>query len=293
MKKHFFVFIMACIFLYSSGLTAEQDNDAKKFELKYNLAKGFKFTISTVSNTDGSQGMGGREMTYTMKDEHVYSFEVLSVDEGGNMTLEMEYKKRYTEMPTQEGQKVDEHPDFIGKKVQFVLAPDGELSGFSGFEKLPGGMDKNGDIKENKSASYIRGIINLFPKTPSDAVEIGGTWDYEYSRKKVSGDSSVTNIATNYSYKLIGEETFRDRNCLKIEVDYTSSEKGKEFRFGMIGNVEMEAEGTQTIMFDNNAGLFLSLNGSSTDEGTVEVPSQGVLITVANDNNYSRTVEIN
>ncbi|MFC1724714.1 DUF6263 family protein [candidate division KSB1 bacterium] len=288
MKKHFFVFLL--IFVFSTFLFASEPPDdlnknVKKNELKYNLAKGVKFTFSTVSNTDGSQEAGGQEQTFTTKGEHEYSFEVLSVDDSGNMNLEMEYKKRYTETPTPEGPKADEHPDFIGKKVKFVLSPEGELSGFTGFEELPGGMDKNGEVNEKKFESYIRGIINLFPKTPGKPVDIGETWNYEYKRKKVTGENKVIDVAINYTYKLV-EET-------NIEVTYKRSEKGEEARYGMVGNVEMEGEGTQTIMFDQDKGMFLSLKGTSTEEGTVEIPSMSMVISVANENTYSRTVKFN
>ena len=179
----------------------------------------------------------------------------------------------------------------LGKKVKISLSSNGEVSECKGFEELPViAMPMQG---EDDAEDYKRFIEVLFPAMPDYPVSIGENWSFEKTRKRETGEKSVVNITTNYTYNFVEETVIDGIECLKIDVEMLSTEKGEQVQGGMVGILDIEEEGKRTIFFAYKKGMILRIEGSSTEEGNVVVKDMGVTVLVSAEASFSRTVKFN
>ncbi len=261
----------------------------KLYELKYQLAEGTKITIISSGELNSIMDQMGTEVIVDSYGEAEDIFVVLSSDKEKGLTLEYEFGKRSQDMLSSEGSDSTDFSDLIGKKVQFVLLPNGKAEGFEGFENLPEITSSGGG--ELNEETYILGVKTTFPLLPDKPIKFGDTWT-DTQVMDIPQGGSVLVSEYNFTYTLI-EETEKDGfDCLKIEVTGTSRLSGDFEQGGMALYIEREETSTGTLYFAYKEGMIISSESESLGEGIINVPSLGAEIPETITSKGSLTVRI-
>ncbi len=281
------VMIMAGFFV--SCALPTQPSGEKIYELKYQLAKGTKITMISSGELNSVMDQMGTEVVSDIFYEGEDIFVVLSADKEKGLTMEYEFGERSQDVDGPMGSDSTDFSDLIGKKVEFILLPNGKAEGFEGFDVLPEITSSTGD--ELNEETYILGIKTTFPLLPDGPVKIGDTWT-DNQVMDIPQGNSILKLENNLTYKLI-EETEKDGfDCLKIEITGTSRLNGDFEQGGMALYIEREGTSTGTLYFAYKEGMLISLESESLDEGIINVPSVGMEIPQTNTSKGSITVRI-
>ena len=97
----------------------------KLYELKYQMAKGTKFTMKSTGEANSVTDQMGTEMIVDLYGDAEDIYVVLSADNGAGLTMEMEFGKRSQIMDSTAGSDSTDFSELLGKKVKFVLLPTG------------------------------------------------------------------------------------------------------------------------------------------------------------------------
>lgn len=261
----------------------------KLYELKYQLAKGSKITMISTGEVNSVMDQMGTEVVSDIYFEAEDIFVILSADKEKGLTLEYEFGERSQDIDSPMGSDSTDFSELIGKKVKFVLLPNGKVEGFEGFDGLPEITSSTGD--ELNEETYILGIKTTFPRLPDGPVKIGDTWS-DTQVMDIPQGNNILKAENSFTYKLI-EETEKDGfDCLKIEITGTSRLNGDFEQGGTALYIEREGTSTGTLYFAYKEGMFISLESESLDEGIIDVLSAGVEIPQTNTTKGSITVRI-
>ncbi len=247
----------------------------KLYELKYQLAKGTKITMISSGEVNSVMDRVGTEVVSDVYFEAEDIFVILSADKEKGLILEYEFGERSQDIDSPLGSDSTDFSELIGKKVTFVLLPNGKVEGFEGFDGLPEIVSSTGD--ELNEETYLLGIKTTFPRLPDGPVKIGDTWS-DNQVMDIPQGNNILKAENNFNYKLV-EETEKDGfDCLKIEITGTSRLSGDFEQDGMLLYIEREGTSTGTLYFAYKEGMLISLESESLDDGIINVPSLGVEI---------------
>lgn len=280
--------LMAAVFLVSIARPAESAQE-KKYELKYQLAKGTKITMISSGESNSVMDQMGTEMLVDSYYEAEDIFVILSANKKKGLTLEYEFGERSQGVDSAAGSDSTDFSELIGKKVTFVLLPNGKVEGFEGFDALPEITSSGGG--ELNEETYILGVKTTFPLLPDGPIKIGDTWSDTLDMDIPQG-IYVLKSENNFTYKLI-EETEKDGfDCLKIEMTGTSRLSGDLEQEGMQLSIDREETSTGTLYFAYKEGMFISMESESLGDGIINVPSAGLEIPETVTSKGSQTVRI-
>lgn len=272
------VLFLALAVLFTSAFVVKsavpaQAAGQKLYELKYQMAKGTKFTMKSAGEANSITDQMGTEMIADIYGDAEDIYVVLSADNGGGLTMELEFGKRSQNVDSTAGSDSTDFSELLGKKVKFILLPNGKVEGFEGFESLPEIMTSTGD--EMTTETYILGMKTTFPLLPDKPVKFGDSWT-DSQIMDIPQGSSVLRSENNYTYTLI-EETEKDGfDCLKIEMKEVSRLSGDFEQGGMPLSIEREGTSSGTYYFAYKEGMFISSDSESLAEGLIIVPSAGL-----------------
>jgi len=281
------VLIMAVIFANFAGTNLFAQD--KTYELKYQVAKGTKITMISSSEVNSVMDQAGTELVSDIYEEAEDIFVVLSADKKKGLTLEYEFGKRSQDVDSAMGSDSTDFSELIGKKVTFVLLPNGKIEGFEGFDSLQEiTMRTNSELNKE---TYIIGVESTFPRLPDGPIKIGDTWT-DTQVMDIPQGGSVLVSENNFTYKLI-EETEKDGfDCLKIEMTGTSRTSGDLEQGGYALYIESEDTSTGTLYFAYKEGMFISGESESLGEAIIDVPAAGMEIPQTSTSKGSLTVRI-
>lgn len=291
MKRSFLsislLFILAAAVLAAGISTADSSATAKQYELKYKMAKGTKFIMTSEGSLESITDQMGTEVVADITGTGSDIYVVLETGDG--LTLEMEYGERTQNVESAQGSMSTDYSELIGQKVKFVLKPNGEVTGFEGFDALP---EITTASQETMTADiYQLGAKGTFTRLPDKSVTIGDTWNHnETNEIPVEGNVIISTSAT--TYKVI-EETKKDGfNCLKIE--YTGKEKieGTFQQGGMDLAMDRETNTKGTLYFAYEEGMFVFSEAEGKGEGVITVEQAGVDIPQTLNSKGTVTVKI-
>lgn len=259
----------------------------KNFSLEYNLKDNAKFTILFSENEHYSREIMGNEIVTNSTDKIEYQFRVKSEKSDG-FDLEMEYGLRSHETDNaQYGDGID-FSELIGKKANFFLSSNGELSEFEGFDNYPT-IEIPDQQYTLKKSTYINELKRLFPSLPGKSVDTGETWinTLKYSEQLTAGDVEISIKST---YTLLEETTKDGIECVKIDTENRITVHGEVKEEGMNILIDMQGSGNDTIYFDHKKGMFLSVEGAYnlTGKGIIEELEMEIPM----DHQYKKKIEV-
>jgi len=260
---------------------------APKYELKYKLKKGAKFTVTNSRSDHYIREVMGNEMVTNTDDMSEYGFEVME-ENTDNIKLMLEFKNRIQKTDDPQAAGGVDFSSLAGKKVGLSMSSTGKVSGFEGFENLPVIEIAYQQTTINKD-SYINEIKQLLPMLPENPVGIGDNWKsvYEYDEPVPEGTVKVT---LNYIYTVL-EETVKDGiGCLKINGAFTIVVKGEGVMEGMTFTFNMEGKGNDTVYFNHKKGMLLSIEGESIAKGEADLAEAG--LTIPMDHTYKNRLNV-
>jgi len=261
----------------------------KSYELKYQLKKGIKFTMTSTGEVNSVMDQQGTEVLTDIYGEAEDFYVVLSSDKKKGLLLEYEFGERSQDIDSAMGSDSTDFSELIGQKVKFVLLPNGKVEGFEGFDSLPEISTGTGD--ELTEETYVLGVKTTFPLLPDKPIKIGDTWSDNQIMDVPSG-GSILNLEFNFTYTLI-EETEKDGfDCLKIEMKGVSRLSGDFEQGGMPLSIERETTSTGTLYFAHKEGMLISSESESIGEGIIDVPQAGMVIPQSMVTKESLTVRI-
>lgn len=261
----------------------------KLYELKYHVAKGTKITMISSGEVNTVMDQMGTEVVVDSYYEAEDIFVILSANKKKGLTMEYEFGERSQGVDSAMESNSTDFSELIGKKVKFILLPNGKAEGFDGFDALPEITSSGGG--ELNEETYILGVKTTFPRLPDKPVKIGDTWSDTLVMDIPQGNS-VLKSENNFTYKLI-EETKKDGfDCLKIEMTGTSRLSGDFEQEGMLLSIEREETSTGTLYFAYKEGMLISIESESIGEGIIIVPSVGMEIPETITSKGSLTVRI-
>jgi len=251
---------------------------AQEYTLKYNLARGTKFTLTNESSEETIQEVMGNEMVVNSNSSSVSKCVVLSADEEAGIKIEYEFADRKSESETPQGASSVDFSELIGKKVKFLLSGIGEASGFEGFDELPEITHESGQtIGKDR---FINSIKNLFPKLPEKPVKIGESWTRTQEDDVPMPDGGALKSKTDFTYTLLEEVKKDGLDCLKIGISFTQTVSGEFEQMGMPIVMEMKGKGDDVMYFAHKKGMLVSYEDESSSEGMADVASAGMSIPI-------------
>lgn len=247
----------------------------KLYELKYQLAKGTKITMTSTGDVNSVMDQMGNEVVTDISGDAEDIFVVLSANKTKGLTLEYEFGARSQNMDSAMGSDSTDFSELIGKKVKFVLLPNGKVEGFEGFDTLPVITSSSGD--ELNEETYILAVKTTFPLLPDKPVKFGDSWT-DNQVMDIPQSGSILNLENDYTYTLIEEVKKDGFDCLKIEMTGTSHLVGDFEQEGMALSIERDTISTGTIYFAYKEGMLISMESESRGEAIINVPSVGMEI---------------
>lgn len=273
--------------LFGSNMSNDFPNTAKKYTLKYKMKKGFSFTVASTRKDHYTREIMGNEIVANQVDFNKYRF-VVKTSKRKGMLLEMEYLKK--EHSTEESNTMP--ADFSGCEgiiTSLFLSRTGDLSNFTGFEKLPVVEIRDRQVSMNRE-SYINELMDIFPLLPDHRVRLGDSWNHQRQYSEKIGEDSLQ-VGIDITYTLIEEIEKEGLPCLIINSVYSIELKGQVNVDGLVLTVHLEGEGEEHITFNPKRGMFHSIEGSSTLEGSADNEDLGLSIPMLHE--YTFEIDVN
>ena len=267
------VLIMAVFFV--SGAVPTKSSGEKIYELKYQLDKGTKFTMMSTGDVNSVMDQMGTEVLTDIYGEAEDIFVVLSSDKEKGIVMEYEFGERSQDIDSAAGSDSTDFSELVGKKVKFVLLPNGKVEGYEGFDSLPVITTATGD--DLNEETYVLGVKTTFPLLPDNPIKIGDSWADNQDLDIPSG-GSILNSENAFTYTLIEEVEKDGFDCLKIEMKGVSKLSGNFEQSGMELFIDRETTTTGTIYFAYKEGMFVYSDAESIGEGIIDVPAAGIQI---------------
>jgi hypothetical protein len=277
MKKAFLtliILIAAGVFCLNYSFEKSPSSE-KTYDLKYSLAKGTKFIISSSGTAEVETDQMGNIMLAEISGGGDDIFVVLSSDKEKGMTLEYEYGERSETTDSDMGSAETDFSELIGKKVKFVLSPIGKVDGFEGFDLLPEISTSSGDTMTQDN--YELGAKGSFPLLPEKPVKIGDTWS-DIQDIDIPTGGYMLKSKINFTYTLLEEVEKDGFDCLKISVAGVTNMSGEFEQAGTPLSIERETKSTGTLYFAYKKGMFIFNESESNAEGIITVESMDVEI---------------
>lgn len=266
-KMSLFVVVLLIGAFFTISLADNSSDKSKKYDLKYNLSKGTKFTVTFIDKFERSSIMPNGDVTgNTIDDTYGGVFEVISADNDG-LVLDLNITKAARLSKNPGGTFNSTFDEIIGKKVRFNMSETGELSNLDGFINLE---DTNKILRRTAPDDLLHRLAALFPVLPGKSVELGDTWTSEITGKKPTYSGLKSDIKCKYTYKILGEEKIAGFDCLKIDVNYEQATKTDGEIRGRLFKYNMGGTGKETIYFAYKKGMFISKKGEYRPEGGME-----------------------
>ncbi len=279
--------ILAAAVLAVGISSTETSATAKQYELKYKMAKGTKFVMSSEGSLESITDQMGTEVVADITGTSSDIYAVLETGDG--LTLEMEYGERTQNVESAQGSMSTDYSELVGKKVKFVLKPNGEVTGYEGFDALP---EITTASQETLTADlYQLGAKGTFTRLPDKPVTIGDTWTHDETNEiPVEGNVIISTSSTTYK---VVEETQKDGfNCLKIEFASKDKLEGTFQQGGMDLAMDRETNTKGTLYFAYEEGMFVFSEAEGKGEGVITVEQAGVDIPQTLNSKGTVTVKI-
>jgi len=236
------------------------DSDNK---LGYHLKVGNVFVISAELKQTQTTEQCGEFVSGRLEFNGKFKYEVLDVDKDGNMRMELEFLSVAYYFYHPYGDISTDFSPWYGKKIQFLLSPQGKTYGFEGVDLLPviSNEQKTFTVKE-----IVDGIAQMFLPLPDTYKNVGDEW---ISNTDIEEDHLVQK--NEYSYKVLEKLTFRGQECLKISVNKNIEESSQRFQNNnsCVTEIEIGLEGTSEgiIYYSLESGLIISIQEKTGKEG--------------------------
>lgn len=231
-----------------------------KYMLKYDRRKDSAFKILDAHRYIVTRTPEGGEIRTDASYRARYNVEVHNAGSWG-MRLDIVYNNWTMQIEDDELMRQPGFQFLPGKKVFVDVSPEGEVSEMTGFDKLPE-IDLGPGADPIGEARFKNEIRDLFPGLPGKAVRQGDSYmvTREFTEPIYDGEILFT---ARYTYT-VGEETRESgRECVQIEGTYRIEGTGTAVRDGSEFAIALEGEGSQTVYFSDDLGMFVRLNEES------------------------------
>lgn len=267
--------VLFTVVIFVNSAVPTQAAGQKLYELKYQLAKGTKFTMVSSSEVNSVMDQMGTEVLSDSYGEAEDIFVVLSANKKKGLSLEYEFGERSQNIDSAMGSDSTDFSELVGQKVTFVLLPNGKVEEYEGFDSLPEITSPGGD--ELNEETYILGVKTTFPLLPDKPVKFGDTWT-DNQVMDIPQGGNFLKLENDITYTLIEETQMEGFDCLKIEMKGVSRISGDFEQEGMALYIERETISTGTLYFAYKEGMLISGVSESIGEGIIDVPSAGIVI---------------
>ncbi|MGB2908888.1 MAG: hypothetical protein WBB73_17460 [Candidatus Aminicenantaceae bacterium] len=266
--------VLAALFSLTSA--AEKDSSAQKlYELKYQMKKGTTFVMVSSGTTETVTNQMGTEVVANIETEGTDTYVVLSSDKEKGMTIELEMGERTQDVSSDMGSASADFSELVGKKVKFVLLPDGEVEGFEGFDALPEVTTASQEVLTKDL--YILGVKGTFAKLPDKPVRFGDTWN-DVQGEDIPFGGGMLRSDNETTYTLVEEVEKDGLACLRIEFTDKSKLSGDIEQQGTPLTLERDTTTKGNMYFAYEKGMFVLYETESKSEGIIFVPSAGIEI---------------
>jgi hypothetical protein len=257
------------------------------FNLMFKMPVNTEFEMKASSLSQQTMEMMGNEMVTTTEAGSETSYKVISVDSEGNTVMEVEYKDRFAKSEGQAGSMSVDFSAIVGKKVKITVSPKGKILKYEGFEDLPEisrGVPGQGNIG---AEDYKQGFEGIFFNLPAEPIKIGGSWPDKIERHVTQGQLEM-DVVTDVTYTVLEEVQKDGVDCLKIGIKQKTVTSGSGEQMGVTFTLESEATRDAVLYFAYKKGMYISVEGSQTSEGSAE--AQGMTIPIVSETKSSANV---
>jgi hypothetical protein len=269
----FMVFVLSAAVFSMSFFGAWDSGAEKLYELKYQMSAGTKFVMTNTGTTESVLDQMGTEVVTDIEGRGEDTYVVLSSDKDKGLSIELEMGEQTQDVSSMMGSDSTDFSELVGKKVRFVLLPNGEVEGCEGFENLPEITTVTGDTMTE--ALYRLGVEQSFPMLPEKPVKAGDSWS-DIQDIEVPLGSYVLNSHSDTKYTLIEEVKKDGFDCLKIETAGKETLTGDFEQQGTALSLERVTTSKGFMYFAHKKGMFLSVEIESNAEGIITVIDAGI-----------------
>jgi len=272
----YLLLLLPAFLLFSTVTVSAKSSPGKKtFELTYKMSQGQTFTMSTEGSTVIKTDQMGQMINVEINSASENGYRILTASPDGTMNCELEYKSMKQSAKTPNGDNSTDYSTWIGKKVQFNVAPRGTLSDFKGFDQLSEISSATGEKITGELTQ--KGMSNQFFELPDHAVKIGETWTVKNNSDiPYAGSTLKSEVSTIYT---VIENVKKDgMDCLKIEAAGVQKLSGEFEQAGNQLELTRETKSSSVIWFALEKGMYISMESTSAGTSQIFVPAAGVTI---------------
>ena len=268
------VFLLIATTAFASDLFRSSNklsSPAMKYELKYNLTKNKKFTLTVETTGNQIIEQCGENVEAKINIRGKYIFNVLDIDTEGNMKVGVEYKDRSFLLDHPMGPLKTDYSPLLGSKINFSISPEGYTSGFEGFDDLPPiNRELKGVMTKDDHTKIFRNMLPVLPGAPKG---IGESWTESTT---IEDNNEVKNITSTYT--LLEDIKIDGYNCLKIKIQKDIKVSGISEQHGMEIERELEGEGESIVYFAYKEGMILKIEDLISLEGVMRAGDKTIPI---------------
>ena len=258
--------IIACVFVLNAGGHGGTPDQAGTYVLKYDMASGSNFIITGRNFFERETVLPDGGLTgNTIEHEFEGTFEIKEVQAGQGLGVKMVFNKLACEKNNPGGTFIDPFDTLAGHEVDFVLSPEGNLSGLEDFDSLP-----EGDVllKITAPDNFVHHIHNAFPHMPDHPVGPGDTWTHKMESERAFSMGARSQVISEYTYRLVVEEERDGIACVKIDVSFIQTSRVEIDTPRGTTVAEYTGKGKETVFFAHRKGMFVSKQGVIEVEGS-------------------------
>lgn len=273
------VLMSLVIVLALGAIVSDVYSADEKLDLKLNLKKGRKFGLKMVTDQKMSQTMMGQQQKMNQMTAMGMSFEVLAVDDNGNMSIKTTYQTIHTRMEgpmgvmeydsTKPPQPGAENPmsamykAMLGQSFVMKLSPKGEILEIKGIDEMIAKMIEKMAPNE-ATKQQMKGMMKSFINEDK-MKETSGTMVAALPQKPVGIGDSWTNkisVAIGFPMEIDTTNTLTDHKKGIITIQTNANiETGDDAKPTAMGPMKMtmKMKGAQkgTIQIDAATGWIV------------------------------------
>ncbi len=279
MCKKQFVILISISILFAFGFTLSVDQEGA-LTVKYNEDAGKTIAYKMTSSSESEMDMMGQVMGGTTNIEANLLLKTASV-QGGKITHELSFTALDYESISDMGAETPDTEGQLNLPLQLVTGNRGEGLELPNMKDMP-------MVSENSPMPMAMELLDYLFELPEKAVNVNDKWKSTEIVSFEIADGEM-NSETNTDFTFTEIENKSGFDCMKITGTGVSKVTGSMFMQGMDMEFEGEDNFEVTIFFAYKEGIIVDKIIKSNMDMTIDVPSQGMSISIseAGETNYT------
>ncbi|MBZ0199372.1 MAG: hypothetical protein K8H86_05865 [Ignavibacteriaceae bacterium] len=242
---------------------------AQSYKIKYNFETDKSYLYDYTMTNKMTQEVMGNEMKFDSELNAIIRMQKQGDTESGNSILITSLDSATVKTSSPMGDTTMVMTDMLGKRIKLEISPLGKIVTREVLDSVEASL---------MNAQFNRETISL-PEMSENEIKPGESWTVDKVDSVETAGGVFINTSKNV-YTLVGKESYKNYECLKITSVSELTIEGNASMQGFDFVAEGTGKATGTIYFDNEKGLLkemvqnmeLQFNLAGTGQQNIIIP---------------------